>query len=65
MRRRSLRVQNRVDLDQRSARHFARVPRAKWNDSMVPVTERLGREAKGMPDKIPVILMVDRENLLQ
>ena len=54
-----------VACDQRYARHFARVPRAKWNDSMVPVTECLGREAKGMPDKIPVILMVDRENLLQ
>jgi len=54
-----------VACDRRFARHFARVPRAKWNGSMIPVGECLSHEAKGMPEKLPCILMVDRENLLQ
>ena len=54
-----------VACDHRFAKHFARVPRAKWNGSMVPVGEYLGHEAKGMPEKVPCVLMVDRENLLQ
>ena len=54
-----------VACDRRFARHLARVPRAKWNGSMVPVGECLSHEAQGMPEKIPCILMVDRENLLQ
>ncbi|MEK7877380.1 MAG: ferredoxin, partial [Pseudomonadota bacterium] len=54
-----------VACDHRFAKHFARVPRAKWNGTMVPVGECLSHEAKGMPETVPCILMVDRENLLQ
>ncbi len=54
-----------VACDRRFAKHFARVPRAKWNASMVPVGECLSHEAKGMPETVPCILMVDREYLLQ
>ncbi len=53
-----------VACDRRFARHFARVPQGKWNGSMVPAGEYLSHGAKGMPEKIPCILMVDRDNLL-
>ena len=51
--------------DRRYARHLARVPREKWNGSMIPVDESLARERKGLPDKVPSLLMVDADNVLQ
>ena len=54
-----------VASDHRYARHLARLPREKWNGSQIPVDECLGRERKGLPDKVPSVLMVDRDNLLQ
>mgnify|MGYP001563435620 CR=1 FL=1 len=51
--------------DRRYARHLARVPRSKWNGSMIPVDESLSRERKGLPDKVPSLLMVDGNNVLQ
>jgi len=54
-----------VASDRRYARHLARVPRAKWNGSMIPVDESLSRERKGLPDKVPSLLMVDADNVLQ
>jgi hypothetical protein len=51
--------------DQRYAGHLARVPREKWNGSMIPVDESLAKERKGLPDKVPSLLMVDAENRLQ
>ena len=54
-----------VASDRRYARHLARVPRSKWNGSMIPVDESLTRERKGLPDKVPSLLMVDADNVLQ
>ena len=54
-----------VASDRRYARHLARVPREKWNGSMIPVDEALTRERKGLPDKVPSVLMVDADNVLQ
>ena len=54
-----------VASDHRYARHLARLPRDKWNGSLIPVDECLSRERKGLPDKLPSVLMVDRDNLLQ
>jgi ferredoxin len=54
-----------VASDRRYARHLARVPRQKWNGSMIPVDESLTRERKGLPDKVPSLLMVDAGNVLQ
>ena len=51
--------------DRRYAGHFARVPRQQWNGSMIPVDESLTRERKGLPDKIPCVMMVDGSNALQ
>ncbi len=54
-----------VACDHRFAKHFASVPRETWNGSMVPIADCLGHQTNGMPDKIPSILMVDNQNLLQ
>ncbi len=54
-----------VASDRRYARHLARVPREKWNGSMIAVDDALTRERKGLPDKVPSLLMVDGENVLQ
>lgn len=51
--------------DRRYAKHLARVPRDKWNGSMIAVDEALSRERKGLPDKVPSVLMVDANNVLQ
>ncbi len=50
--------------DRRFAAHLARVPRAKWNGSLIAVDESLTRERKGLPDKVPSLLMVDDRNVL-
>jgi hypothetical protein len=53
-----------VACDSRYARHFAIVPPAQWNGSMVPVASRLtGREAE--PDKVPFVPMIDANDVLQ
>ena len=54
-----------VASDRRYAKHLAQVPREKWNGSMIPVDESLSRERKGLPDKVPSVLMVDGDNVLQ
>lgn len=51
--------------DSRYAAQLARVPREKWNGSMIAVDETLAKERKGLPDKVPSVLMVDGENRLQ
>ena len=51
--------------DRRYAGHLARVPRSKWNGSMIAVDESLSRDRKGLPDKVPSVLMVDADNVLQ
>lgn len=54
-----------VASDRRYAGHLARVPRDKWNGSMIAVDESLTRERKSLPDKVPSLLMVDTNNVLQ
>ena len=54
-----------VACDPRYARYFAKVPRAKWTADLVPVAEFLTREPKDLTDKVPCLLMVDRDNQLQ
>ena len=51
--------------DPRCAKYFAKVPREKWNGDMVPVSEFLAREPKDLTEKVPCLLMVDRDNRLQ
>ena len=54
-----------VACDPRYARHFARVPRANWNGTMIPVSESLAGETRGLPDKVPCLMMVDSNDILQ
>jgi hypothetical protein len=54
-----------VACDSRYARHFARVPRAKWNGGTASVAEFLAHETGEVPEKVPSLLMVDGGNELQ
>ena len=51
--------------DPRCAKHFARVPRAKWGTDLVPVSEFLTREPDDFVEKVPCLWMVDGDNRLQ
>jgi hypothetical protein len=54
-----------VAAEARYARHFARVPRKKWHEGMIPVGEFLELETEAMDGKVPYVLMVDADNGLQ
>jgi ferredoxin len=51
--------------DRRYAGHLARVPREKWNGSMIRIDEALARPDRGLPDHVPSLLMVDGQDRLQ
>ncbi len=51
--------------DPRCAKHFAKVPPAKWGADLLPVSEFLARQPQDLSDKVPCLLMVDRDNHLQ
>jgi ferredoxin len=52
--------------DRRYAAHFARVPRDRWNDQMIPADEWLAREDKDSDDdRLPYVLAVDGNDALQ
>jgi len=51
-----------VDLlacDARYAGYFARVPKEQWNGCMIPVAEFMANGPRGLPDKVPYVLMAD------
>ncbi len=54
-----------VSLDARYSRHFARVPKAKWNDQLVPAAEVIASESRGQIETVPYLMMVDANNTLQ
>lgn len=54
-----------IACDPRHARHFARVPRAEWNDKMIPIEETLRRGAANAGDSVPFIMLVGGDNVLQ
>lgn len=54
-----------IACDPRFAGHFARIPPARWNGSLVPVAEALAHETVGLPSKVPCLMMVDGKNTLQ
>ena len=54
-----------VAADSRYARHFVRVSRAAWGKNLLPASECCGRQSKGIPDQLPCLMMVDRQNNLQ
>jgi len=54
-----------IACDRRYAKHFACVPRATWNGSLAPVGEFLAGEHDNLTEKVPALLMVDGDNVLQ
>jgi ferredoxin len=54
-----------VACDTRYARHFAQVPREKWNGGMVALESCIAETARGLPERLPSLVMVDAENRLQ
>lgn len=54
-----------VACDTRHARHFAQVPRAQWNGGLVPLEDCLNETARGLPERVPSLLMVDGEDRVQ
>ncbi|MDH4326289.1 MAG: ferredoxin [Betaproteobacteria bacterium] len=50
--------------DVRYAGHFAAVPRAGRGAALVPAADCVQREAKGVPDQLPSLLMVDDANFV-
>jgi ferredoxin len=51
--------------DKRYAGHFARVPRERWDEAMIPADEWLARDPKSVGDAIPYVLAVDPDDVLQ
>ena len=54
-----------IACDRRYHKHFAGVRRASWTGSMVPVSEFINPGADGLADKVPYIMMLDRDDRLQ
>ena len=54
-----------IACDPRFARHFASVPSAQWDSDMLPVEAFLDLDVKSRPGKVPYILVLDQENILQ
>ena len=54
-----------VAIDPRYERHFAIVPRAEWNGSMVPVGSSLTSDSSAVAGKVPYLHMVNGDHLLQ
>lgn len=50
--------------DRRYAAHFARVPRARWNASMLPAVDWLELGEMEIGDKVPYLLTVDGDDML-
>jgi hypothetical protein len=53
-----------VACDGRHAGWFARVPKERCNGAMVPLRESLAAPAGGLPDKVPCILLADKDGVL-
>ncbi len=51
--------------DPRHAAHFALVPRARWNDAMLLVSEWLLLDEAAAAQRVPYLLVVDAEDRLQ
>ncbi|HXX86808.1 MAG TPA: ferredoxin [Casimicrobiaceae bacterium] len=50
--------------DCRYARHLASIPRSNWSADMAPAASCLAGDSRGLPEKVPCLLMVDSSNAL-
>lgn len=53
-----------VACDPRHARHFAIVPRAQWNEGLVPLARALAQDPGTTADEVPYVPLVDERNRL-
>jgi hypothetical protein len=53
-----------VVTDRRYARHFASVPRSRWNADMVRVDEWLALDSNDQAGKVPYLLAIDEDDVL-
>ncbi len=53
-----------VACDPRQAKHFALVPRAEWNGSMVPAADSLTSDSLAVAAKVPYVQMVNGNHVL-
>ena len=51
--------------DPRQSAHLARVPRERWNDSLVPIDGWLADGADGSSGRVPVVVALDQDGGLQ
>jgi ferredoxin len=51
--------------DARQAAHFALVPRARWNDAMLPAADWLALDDAAAARRLPYVLAVDENDTLQ
>lgn len=54
-----------VACDRRYAGHFARIPRSRWHEGMIPVADAPKPENQVRTERIPYVPMVDDGNVLQ
>ena len=54
-----------IACDPRHARHFALVPRADWNENMIPVGNCLARDPPAVAGGIPYLYLVDEDHVLR
>src|SRR5581483_2948972 len=54
-----------IACDVRFAKHFARVPKQRWSDAMIPVADALVRTPERVPGLLPCAWMVDDALRLQ
>jgi uncharacterized Fe-S cluster protein YjdI len=52
-------------MDERYARHLARVPSNQWDDAMVPVADAVIDQAGEQPERLPALLMVNGDSRVQ
>ncbi|HXF48235.1 MAG TPA: hypothetical protein VNL73_02265 [Verrucomicrobiae bacterium] len=52
-------------MDARFAGHFTNIPKEEWNETLVFIDDCLNSSGTGMPEKLPILLMVDANNRLQ
>ncbi len=54
-----------VACDSRYGKHFASVPRVRWDDTLTPIGDAVARERRVQVETVPCLMMVDPENRLQ
>jgi len=52
-------------MDDRFFGHYALVPKTEWSDDLIPVTDALHADVRGLPNELPCIALIDDESSIQ